>query len=148
MESEHLCKSGKQMGVFYRDTLDERSEHGTVYLLVLQEESIFPLVEHPWQLHQKRHMIDTVMGIVVTRAEGRSKAFRRLGLGRWVDDRLLAHCKPQDVVLVYSDIYTLARVAAQSPFHSDAFPRLPYSSLDWLSINMWLRQAWYVSTSE
>ncbi|OSS48213.1 hypothetical protein B5807_07841 [Epicoccum nigrum] len=100
MESEHLCKSGKQMGVFYRDTLDERSEHGTVYLLVLQEESIFPLVEHPWQLHQKRHMIDTVMGIVVTRAEGRSKAFRRLGLGRWVDDRLLAHCKPQDVVLV------------------------------------------------
>lgn len=100
MESENLFMGGKQIGVFYRDTLDERSEHGTVYLLVLQEESIFPLVEHPWQLHQKGQMIDTVMGIVVTRDKGRKKAYRRLGLGRWVDDRLLARCKPQEVVLV------------------------------------------------
>ena len=100
MESEQMFMGGKQIGVFLRDTLDERSEHGTVYLLVLQEESIFPLVEHPWQLHQKGQMIDTVMGLVVTRAKGRKKAFRRIGLGRWVDDRLLAHCKSQGVVLV------------------------------------------------
>lgn len=97
---ESLTKNQKQIGVFYRDSWDDGSDAGPAYLLVLQEEPLFPLIRHDFQTHQQGQMLDTVMGIVVVRDKGPSRAFRRLGLGRWVDEELLGRCKPQDVELI------------------------------------------------
>lgn len=88
-----LLKGGRQIGVFYRDSLEDDSSAKTAFLLVLQEEPQFPLLEHPFQLYQSKNMIDTVMGVVVVADETHGDSLRRLGLGRWVDQGLLARCR-------------------------------------------------------
>jgi hypothetical protein len=97
---EPLLKDRRQIGAFYRDSVDDVGSTKTAFLLVLQEESQFPLSEHPAQLHQSKNMVDTVMGIVVVRDERHRDSLRRLGVGRWVDQNLVARCRPNTVKLV------------------------------------------------
>lgn len=95
-----LLKGGRQIGVFYRDSLEDDRSAKTAFLLVLQEESQFPLSEHPFQLYQSKNMIDTVMGVVVVADETHRDSLRRLGLGRWVDQGLLARCRSSTVKVI------------------------------------------------
>ncbi|KAH6625745.1 heterokaryon incompatibility protein-domain-containing protein [Boeremia exigua] len=99
-DSEPLLKNGRQVGVFYRDTMDNVIDAKTAFMLVLQNESIFPRTEHPFQLHQSKDMIDTVMGIVIVGDRHHKYSFMRLGLARWVDEALLEGTKPCNVRLV------------------------------------------------
>lgn len=99
-EPEPLVKDKRQIGVFYRDSVDDFVSAKRAFLLVLQNEPSFPLSEHPVQLHQAKHMVETVMGIVVVGDNGHDDSFKRLGLGRWVDQELFARSKPQTVKLV------------------------------------------------
>lgn len=98
--SEPLVKDRRQIGVFYRDSVEDVTVAKAAFLLVLQDEPSFPLSDHPAQLHQAKNMVDTVMGIVVVSDERHRDSFRRLGLGRWVDQNLLAGCKLQTIKLV------------------------------------------------
>lgn len=98
--SEPLVKDRKQIGAFFRDSVEDVSNAKKAFLLVLQEEPLFPLSEHPMQLHQSKHMVDTVMGIVVVGDERHKDSLRRLGVGRWVDQNLIARCRPNTVKLV------------------------------------------------
>lgn len=97
---EPLLRDRRQIGAFYRDSMDDVSSGKTAFLLVLQEEPQFPLSEHPAQLHQSKNMVDTVMGIVVIGDERHGDSLRRLGLGRWVDQNLVTRCRPTTVKLV------------------------------------------------
>lgn len=99
-DSEPLMRNRKQVGVFFRDTITDIVEAGRSFLLVLQEEPLCPLSEHPMQLHQSMNMISTVMGIVVVIDETYKDAFRRVGLARWIDEELLKAVKPRTVKLV------------------------------------------------
>lgn len=98
--SEPLVKDRRQIGVFYRDSVDDINTAKTAFLLVLQNEHQFPLSEHPVQVHQSKNMVGTVMGIVVIGDDKHKGSLRRLGLGRWVAHDLLARCKSHTVKLV------------------------------------------------
>ncbi|KAF3041022.1 hypothetical protein E8E11_001572 [Didymella keratinophila] len=99
---EPLFRHRRQIGVFYRDSFgfEDVSTAKTAFLLVVQEEHQFPLSEHPFQLHQLKNMIQTVMGIIVVGDERHRDSLRRLGVGRWVDQNLVARCRPNTVKLV------------------------------------------------
>lgn len=99
-ESEPLEIRGKQIGMFYRDTADAVAGAKYAFFVGLQDEPHTPLDRNEFQTRQAGQMIDLVMGLVLVKDSHHTDTYRRAGLARWVDARLLAKSKAQTVKLV------------------------------------------------
>lgn len=95
-----LSIKNKQIGLFYKDTVDDLSTAKNAFFLALQDEPLLPWERNEFQAKQDGLMTDLVMGIVVTQDGPETDAYRRIGLARWIDAELLSQSKPRTVKLV------------------------------------------------
>jgi hypothetical protein len=99
-ESEPLEIRGKQIGMLYRDTADALAGAKYTFFLALQDEPHTPLDRNEFQSRQAGQMIDLVMGLVLVKDSHHAETYKRAGLARWIDARLLAKSKAQTIKLV------------------------------------------------
>jgi hypothetical protein len=99
-ESEPLEIRGKQIAMFYRDTANALVGAKYAFFLALQDEPHTPLERNEFQTGQAGQMIDLVMGLVLIKDSHHADTYKRAGLARWIDARLLASSKAQIVKLV------------------------------------------------
>lgn len=99
-ESEPLHVSGYQIGLWYRDTIDDSIGAKRAFLLALQDEPRLPLERNLYQTQQDGRMIDLVMGILLVPDLNHTDTYKRIGLARWVDKGLFARSKSQSIKLV------------------------------------------------
>jgi hypothetical protein len=95
-----LSIKNKQVGLFYKDTVDDLSMTKNAFLLALQDEPLLPWERNEFQAKQDGLMIDLVMGIIVTQDGSETDTYRRIGLARWNDAELLFQSGPRTVKLV------------------------------------------------
>lgn len=96
-DGEPLKKNGVQEGVIFRDT--RAVELGDVFCLHVRQEPQFSMVRHKFGVEQDSKMEDTAMGLVLVRRKG-AEEFVRIGLARWVTEKLFTDTEPRPIKLV------------------------------------------------